>query len=70
MGISDAEAKDITAGMRGDSFKRLGGQGNNYNDMLRVYVEKFPFVELYSTQKLDIDDDLYTLEESPEIYEL
>jgi len=64
------EAKDICAKMRGDTFSALGGNGNDYEGLLRVYLKHFPFVELYATHDIGIDPELYTLDENPEIYEL
>lgn len=70
MGMDDSEAKDICAEMRGDVFEKLGGKGNDYEGLLRVYLNHFPFVELYATHDVGIDPELYTLDENPEIYEL
>ena len=70
MGMTADDASDICASMRGDSFVKLGGKGNDYTGLLRVYIKNFPFVELYSTIDLGLPDDLYTFEEDPEIYEL
>jgi len=65
-----AEADDIVQQMLGTSFTNLGGQGNDYEGILRVYLKHFPFVELYATHDIGIDKDLYTLDENPEIHEL
>lgn len=71
MGLTGDDAADICAIMRGDSFVALNkGSGNTYEDLLRVYIKHFPFVELYSTIDLGLPDDLYTFEEFPEIFEL
>ena len=71
MGQTAGDAADICAIMRGDAFVQLNkGSGNDYEGLLRVYIEYFPFVELYSTIDLGLPDDLYTFEEDPEIYEL
>lgn len=71
MGKTDADAKDICALMRGDAFVLLNkGSGNDYEGLLRAYLREFPFVELYSTVELGLPEDLYTYDETPEIYEL
>jgi hypothetical protein len=70
MGLTSDDAEAITAKMRGDTFKKLGGDGNNYEELLRVYVKEFPFVELYSTYDIGIDEELYTLDADPAVYEL
>lgn len=65
------DAKEITALMRGDVAQKLGGKGNDYEGLLRVYLREFPFVELYSSVELTgVSDELYTLDENPEIHEL
>jgi hypothetical protein len=70
-GQTEADAKNICQGMRGDSFKKLGGKGNGYEELLRYYLQNFPFVELYSTVELvGLDPELYTFDENPEIFEL
>jgi len=70
LGKDSKDAAEITSLMRGDSFKQLGGQENDYEALLRVYLREFPFVELYSTVELGLPEDLYTYDETPEIYEL
>jgi len=70
MGLDADDAKDITSEMRGDSFVRLGGKGNDYEGLLRVYLKHFPFVELYSTIDLGVPKDLYVFDEDPQVYEL
>ena len=65
-----AEADDIVQQMLGTTFTKLGGPGNDYEGLLRVYLKHFPFVELYATHDIGIDTDLYTLDEHPEIHEL
>jgi hypothetical protein len=72
MGDDDPKgnAKLIVAEMKGDVFRKLGGQGNDYEGLLWVYKKHFPFVELYATHDIGIDPELYTLDEDPEIYEL
>lgn len=60
----------VTSKMRGDSFVKLGGQGNDYETLLRVYLKEFPFVELYATHDIGINPELYTLDEDPQVYEL
>lgn len=65
-----ATAKDICAKMRGDTFKNLGGSGNDYEGLLRTFINEFPYVELYSTYDLGLPEDLCTIDEDPEIYEL
>ena len=70
LGKNDTDAAVITSMMRGDSFVKLGGTGNDYEALLRVYLKEFPFVELYSTIDLGLPEDLYTYDECPEIYEL
>lgn len=66
------EAKNICSEMRGELFAQIqpGAPANNYEDLLRVYLKYFPYVELYSTYELPIDPELYTLDENPEIIEL
>lgn len=69
----DQDPNEITARMRGETFKQLGGgdgTSNTYEDLLRVYLREFPFVELYSYTDLGIDENLYTLDDEPENYEL
>jgi len=71
MGLTEADAKDICAAMRGDTMRDLGGKVNTYDDLLRIYLDNFPFVELYATYELGgVDSELYTFDEDPEIYEL
>ena len=65
-----AEARDICARMRGDSFSKLGGKGNDYEGLLRVFISEFPYVELYATHDIGLPEDLCTIDEDPEIYEL
>jgi len=67
---SREEADEVVQAMLGTSFTNLGGQGNNYEDLLRVYLRHFPFVELYATHDIGIDKELYTLDTNPEIHEL
>jgi len=64
------DADMIISKMKGDVFLALGGKGNDYEGLLSVFKEEFPFVELYSTIELGIDPTLYTLYEEPEIFEL
>jgi hypothetical protein len=64
------EAKDICARMRGDVFTALGGSGNDYEGLLRVFKDEFPYVELYATYDIGIAKDLYTLDDDPDIIEL
>lgn len=67
---SAGEADRIISKMMGDTFKQLGGKGNDYEGLLAVYLEEFPFVELYATHDIGIDRKLYTLDEEPEIVDL
>jgi hypothetical protein len=70
MGLTSADAEHIASKMRGDSFKHLGGPENTYEQLLEIYLEEFPFVELYATHDLGISEDLYTIDDDPEVYEL
>ncbi len=36
----------------------------DYNNLLRVFKENFPFVELYAYGELPVDDELYTIDNS------
>ena len=64
------DASSIVQMMRGDSFRKLGGDGNDYESCLRVYVREFPFVELYAQHDIGLPADLCTIDEDPEILEL
>ena len=64
------ETKEIVNRMRGDIMGALGGKWS-YNELLRVFLDEFPYVELYADRKIEsIEDDLYTVYENPEIREL
>jgi len=65
----DQDEREICARMRGESFSALGGQWS-YEDLLRVYLQEFPFVELYATHDIGIDKELYTLDTNPDVIEL
>lgn len=70
LGLNESDAKNITSKMQGETFKNLGGKGNDYEGLLTVYLKEFPFVELYATYDIGINQELYTLDEDPEIFEL
>lgn len=63
-------ARNICQEMRGDVLIALGGQGNDYEGLLRVYLKHFPFVELYADHDIGIDDELYTIIQDPRFIEL
>jgi len=64
------EADVICAKMRGDAYVALGGNAHNYESFLRIYLDEFPFIELYATHDIGIDQELYTLDPLPEVLEL
>lgn len=70
--VGDQDPSEICTRMRGEIFNKLGGHesSHNYEDLLRVYLREFPFVELYATHDIGIDQELYTLDANPEIHEL
>jgi len=70
MDMDAEEIKNIQDQMKGTVMQKLGGTGNNYEGLLRAYLDAFPFVELYATFDIGIDRSLYTLDSEPEIYEL
>ena len=70
LAASREEADEIVQQMMGTSFIKLGGKGNSYEDLLRVYLHHFPFVELYATHDIGIDKELYTLDTNPDVIEL
>ena len=56
--------------MTGKTMKHLG-MLTTYDDLLRIYIEEFPFIELYATYELGgVDPALYTLDDDPDIIEL
>ena len=67
--VGDQDPSEICSRMRGEAITTLGGDWS-YEELLRVYLREFPFVELYATHDIGIDKDLYTLDEHPEIHEL
>jgi len=64
------DADMVVAKMKGDVFLALGGKGNDYEGLLSVFKEEFPYVEMYAQHDIGISRDLYTLDENPEIIEL
>ena len=64
------EEREIIAEMKGDVFIALGGKGNDYEGLLRVYKKHFPFVEFYATYDIGLPADLCTVDENPEVHEL
>jgi len=70
LGLSSDDVESICAKMRGDTFKKLGGQANTYEQALRIYIKEFPFVELYATHDIGLPADLCTIDDNPEVYEL
>jgi hypothetical protein len=46
-------------------------KSGDYNNLLKVFKEHFPMVELYSHNKLsNVDKNLYTFDEHPDVMEL
>jgi len=70
VGMDEEEIKNIQDQMKGTVMAKLGGIGNDYEGLLRAYLDNFPFVELYARNDIGIDQSLYTLDSEPEIYEL